>query len=597
MPQLNFEDLTDLLVSLEHDVWLSVWREWKEDAKYYDGEQQITVPVWIQDNDHKVVPPSGREKIDHAVDQVVSFEPTVTRWALGDSANAKKRAEKLGKWGTFLLQGFNDEAALPPYKTFAKHMFLYGYANKYGPLWDDNVWPLRPSKRKKDFHSLEAKRKEELKNVFPFRMIVPHPSKILLDPTELKKPTFGFYRDKRFFQQLKNEFGDALESNLNFKPYDRVEVTAYWSADQHVLMGQYGAGDSGIIFQNPKGNPYGFVPFTQAFLGLGRDIGYDSGGGDAMAKMAVGFLRAIRSQMRAETLQATAVNHLLYRMAFQHVLTTMDETEFAEKYGNNIVIGSIGGEDISRIVRWEDVPNVPAWVFEFVRQTKMDIEKSTFGEVLQGVRPTGVDTGIQQAQITAKAKQVFVNPIHQINQVASIDVGRTAQLVDVFQDPVTMMGHVKGVRSEETVKPDDFQGNYYFQVDIEASDPVEQAAKMQTGLALLSAGIIDNKTMVEKYLPDIQDREQVEERVQIQQMIAPLLQSDIITQQVMAEFQRRMAEQGTNGRVSPPVGPAPPPEPALGGPPGLPLEGPPGMPPEAPPGPPLGPAPLQEGPI
>ena len=595
MPIHDIDYLKEESRQLLNDVWGGTHRNWEEDGDYYEGRITIEVPEWISDN-QKIVPASGNNKINKAADQFITSETVVKRPPIGKGESAQKKAEMLSKWATLAARGLNRFSMVPPYKTFGKHLALYGYANKYGPIWDDALWPLNPSKRRKDYDKLMDKRADSLKQIYPFVVQVPHPSKILLDPAEMKQPTFGYLRNRRARKHLWNTYPDKA-SDLQGRPYDEVDVLTYWSLDQHVVI--VDSADHPIIIDE-KENPYGFVPFSQAFLGLGRDTEYEDT--DALSSMCVGFLRRIYSQMRAEALQATSINHLIFRMAFQHVLTSMDAQEFNELYGSQMVIGGLG-DDISKAVRWEDVPNVPAWFFQFWGSIKGDIEAGTFGEILGGAKLPGVETASQHAQITSKARQVFNNPIQQINHVASLDVGNMAKLVEVYKDPVTMRGTINGVMNDFTVTGEDFQGNYVFDADIEASDPMEQTARLETLMSLRGApgpygspGAIDYKTFLENMPPMLTtSQDELMERTLAEPGIQQAMGNPQIQAMIFAEVQKMWSEKmgmPPTPQGAPPMGPegAPPMGPEEGLPPIGPEEDMPMGPEEGMPmGPPMGP--------
>ena len=536
------DELESELKSLVEDVWAGPHAEWETDALYYDGEYTVELPEWITKS-RKVTPTDPRQTIDHAVDQIITAEPVARRPQVGEKKKARELASTLGTWATHFLRTLNRDAMVPPFKTFGKHLFLYGYAALYGPIWDDAIWPLRPNRQRKDFDEALTRRGEHIKRLFPFRLEVPHPSKILLDPSELKQPTFGYLRTHRYLRSLREEFDKPREQMLG-KDWAEVEVYTYWDANQHTVWA--GSADDRVLIDE-KENPYGFVPFRQAFLGLGRDVGFNeigaqSSGTGGLTKMAVGFLRFLRSQIRSKALQATALDHMLYRWAFQHILTTEDGEQFTDEYGQGMVMGGLPSPLRDNVI-WEDVPNVPGWVFQVASDRRADIEAGTFGDILRGGRPTGVDTASPHFQITAKAKQVFNNPIQQINHVASLVTGDAARLVTVFKDPVTLRGMIGKDRAEVTIDADDLQDNFIFDVDIEASDPIEQSDRLSALFALKQAGQIDSETFVEEMPPILKiTQKELKDRLLKQGAIEIALQDPEIQALIKAEVQRRFMD-------------------------------------------------------
>ena len=267
MAIIPFEKVREIADSLERDVWMTAHKEWEIDDEYFELGFKVRAPRRVA----KVVPPTGRAKVTGAVDQLITSDPAVSRRAIGRGDNAQTDADRIAAWGTLVLKRLDLEMACPPFKEFATNLFLYGYAVMYGPIWNDEAWPFHPDRQgrrrnSKPYRDEMAEWEKKDAGVFPYWGASPHPSKILIDPNSGKVPPFGIMREKRFTINIQREFG---EEKVKGAPYELREVTTYFSEDQLLV-----AVDDDVV--QDVDNPFGFVPFTQAFSGFGRDPGVQS---------------------------------------------------------------------------------------------------------------------------------------------------------------------------------------------------------------------------------------------------------------------------------------------------------------------------------
>ena len=589
MAHLSKEKIVSLARDLRNDVWTSAHTEWAEDDKYFNLEIPVEVPKWA--SNRKMVPSTARSKVVHAVSQMITAEPSVKRRVLGNTKADIERSELLGPWGSYLLRNLNRQSTESPFKEFVKHLLLYGYGVIYGPIWREDIWPMFPERNgrrrnNKAWQSDMSDWERQVRTIFPFSVEVPHPTKVLLDPSQESSPSFGILHTKRWAKSLKEEYPEAMaNASIGDKDFGLVECWTYWSEDQYTML----CGTGGDVVLTDGENPYGFVPFMQAFSGFGQDTSFDTSE-SVVERRAVGLLRHIRYALRSEAQIATGLDEMIRRWAFQHLFV---RTENAEEVANQMAEGVVVGLEEPQNLTWEQPPNVPNWVIAMLQERRQDAEAGTYGEVLRGQRVPGVTTAMQHAQMVSKAKALFNAPMNRLNHLGSMFLGNCAKLMTTYDAPVTIEGLWGGVQRDKKVSPKDFQANYAFEVNFEASDPMERAAEMQTGMSLRQAmgphgmpGAISWDTFMNNYvrLPDVTAER---EALSKEPAVALAMNSPEIQQAIMAEVQRLWNEKV--GMIPQPVPQQPPPGmgPEMGMPPGMPPGAGMGPPPMGPP--PMGP--------
>lgn len=540
MPHYSQPYVMELAQSLQDDVWTATHAKWKDNDLYYDLAWKVEAPGTAQ----IVHPQKARATINHASDQLITLEPTVSRRPLGKGKEDQELADKLEPWGALVLQRVQRTGIAPPFRSHGKNLMLYGYTASYGPIWPDTEWPMHVERGQRRRTSaayrreLEA-RARETHNWSPFSLDVPHPSKFLMDPMGGKQPSFGILRVQRYLKDVMEEYPEA---KLTGRPFSLVTQFVYFSEEQRMVWVTQAAvvdrPTEGVVVADGE-NEYGFVPFLQAYSGFGMD----SGSGDAkeaVKRLAVGLLDYSKDSLEGGAVVATAITHHIRTLGFLHTFTSENATELANEMARSTVV------QVQREGVWkEEMPSVPPWVLEWYLKTEQDIDMGTYGEILAGQRPAGVTTASQHAQLTAKAKLVFVVPLMQLNDMASLYLGNCGRLLKAYQDSVTLEGMLGKKRQEVTVGWEDFQDNYQFDVNFAGLDPMERAAKLEMGLALRAAAGPDGRpgtgiswqTLVEDYaqLSDVS-----EERKRLDRefgMAAPLLQ-----QAILAEVERQWRE-------------------------------------------------------
>lgn len=533
---LDAAGLDKLEKNLVDNIWGDAHKEWITDLNYYNRKILFKLPAYFKTE--KRVPSTARSLINNATSQLITSEPSVGRRPLSGSDPDKALAGEVGTWAALNLKNLSREAMTPPPKEYAKHLFIYGYSNMYAPTWLDSLWPT--GRRTK-------KRLAKLKGIYPYSTIVPHPSKILLDPSGGKNPPFGIYRTYRLLRDIRDQFG-LEDGELPGDDFKRVKTLTFWDKNQYLMTA------GGILVPGQdKDNPYeGLVPFFQCFAGFGADTAYEGGNTQtSMADLCVGILRHIRDSLKSEAFISTALDYMMYRWAYQKMYTTEDAEELAEQSAENQIVQV---QDVEA-QKWEQPPNVPNWVMAMLGERRADSETGTFNEILRGQRQQGVSTASQHAQMTAKAKQIFITPMQQLNHVWSLWTGHAAKLAaEVYKDPVTMQGRLGPNRLEVTMEPEDFQKNYIFDVDFEASDPMERAADIETGIALYSlpgpSGLPPGITwqhLMTRYVK-LDDVAAMEEALQIDAAVNQQMASPASQQAIAAEVDRMWAgEVGLDG--------------------------------------------------
>ena len=483
-------DVPKLAEDMRKSVWGQAHLEWASDQAFFDGNiaDRIVVPAWAQNR--KFMPATAYSKVVNAVAQLITSEPRARRHPLGDGKEAQERANTLSGWGAQVLRGFTRYSTTSPLKEFGKHLFLYGYACLYGPNWDNRLWPDFPKRgarrsSNQAWLNEKAQWEREVSAIFPFQVQVPHPTKVLLDPTAPAVPPWGILPTKRWAQTLKDEFPNIVRSSshpeeigfshgdLRVERWEPVNVWTYWSEERYIMVVQ-----DNITIADTE-NPRGYVPFIQALSGFGSDSALESNA-DAVASMAYGILRPIRSALVSEAQIGTGMDEMIWRWAFQHLLVERGAKTIGDAMGEFMVVETGEGN----AVQWEPSPQVPNWVPGLMEDRRRDAEIGTYSQVVRGGKDPGVRTAAMHSQQVSLAKQIFNTPMQRLNHVASILLGNCARLMQVMEAPVTVTGLIEGKSRQARISPDMFQGHYAFDVDMEASDDVQRSIDMERGMAL-----------------------------------------------------------------------------------------------------------------
>jgi len=360
--------------------------------------------------------------------------------------------------------------------------------------------------------------------MMPFRTRAPHPSRILLDPTE-KEPRIAVkhaYRRSIDLEEItksrligaRARRGEVKKWECGENPFELIMVDEFWSECWHAMIA-----DSELLFVEK--NTWGFIPYSHAFSGYGQEV-------TALEEvdptyMAVGVLEPVMPVLKAQAQAVSGRHNALMEATFNPTGTVMDSAELQEQMARGDVIEMGNRGDVWKM----DMPNLPNWMFQSEEWLDRDIEMGTFSRALQGVRETGVSTVGQQAILTTAAGRKFVSPSKQLQHLATQSASHILQWVDVLDLSLRIRGHA--------IDPSMIESDYSILVSFELVDPVMQLQHRELGLREVQQGLKSKETY---WSADAKLEDATGEQ---RRLLEDLIRSDPRVQEVMAKAVAREA--------------------------------------------------------
>lgn len=458
-------DEKDILALYQH-LNDEVWPKCRDKFETIDSFIWGTYKVWMkpEHQDRPVWRPSTASNIvATASDNQLAYVPKIHIVDVAESATRKKRKELLENFLEAVFYDSSLRETVLPWKQLGKYLVTYGYAILDGP--------------RLDFTDQEEAEGEG--NWNPFRIRVPHPARVLLDPNE-KRPREGLKVWKAYAKDLEDlSIRKAKEAATGrwvkewyrpgeMSPYHPVDVMEYFSNEWHVLMTIAGE----TIFAEP--NTWGFCPFLHAFSGWGLEASSQDGAGPE--RQAVGILEWIQDSLKAQAQEWSSGHNLMMRQAWAQMGTTRAPEEVAQQMAQD---GILEGrkEDYWTL----ETLKIDDWMFRLGEKYSQDIEDGTFTKPIRGGREPGVTTMGQHAMQLQAAQRKFRPLQEQMNQMATIVAQRILKLIEIYGKPLTVGGF--------KVKPEDVGKDYAVRVTFELVDPVLQLQAREVGMREVGMGI------------------------------------------------------------------------------------------------------------
>ena len=110
-----------------------------------------TYQVWLSRTDRRPAfrPPMARYTIDHAVDQQISVEPSITKMPAGRGEEHQTKADALEKPLAALWRDASMQEPSIPERQLFKHLLCYGYG-VIGLEWWDEGKPKEPKRKQRE---------------------------------------------------------------------------------------------------------------------------------------------------------------------------------------------------------------------------------------------------------------------------------------------------------------------------------------------------------------------------------------------------------------------------------------------------------------
>ena len=420
--------------------------------------------------------PYAQEIIDNASDQALAITPKFHREPVGRGEPHVEDATSVELGLSSLFYDSALKETYLPWREANSYLMGYGYVVVEAPIYMPDQGGLTSQGN-------------------PFRIQVPHPATVLLDPDEksptvalkLTKMTVGelvalskrkVEQGRKFASVYEPERGHGEDAN----PFALVDTWDFYDERWHVKM----LASGGVIYSEP--NPAGFIPFVHAFSGWGlrpRD-----GNGDPVYQARGMLTPAVQRTIQIKQQGDSARQEVLMRYAYsaRRISRQQDAEEVAQAeaqqgfvYGDQDEFGDTNPKEL------------PRWLYQQDSLTDDILERSTLARRLGGMREQGVDTVGQQAILDTSAGRRFTAPEIQMEHLASVVAQRMLYLIDVVPQltgGVWAQGH-KITRSM-------IHENYDVQVAFDDREFVASMQERSMALSELSSGAIDLKTYYER---------------------------------------------------------------------------------------------------
>lgn len=468
MPERDAAYIEKVRTNLATTIWGQAHSKWRTWLDFYECQH----PVRAAQSAKKMRLPLAASKVQTFVDTLNTNSPKCHRHPLSESEKDKALADKVERFGDgFFRHGAKVWGLVPPFRSGAINLGVFGYVVK-GCLWDDSYWTSKPKEGERRYEEKLEAWKAKRKNVFPFRVVVPHPARVLLPPHE-RVPDFAVEQFSCYAYQAARDYPTIarLQGFAREDPFKLVQGMVYWETDWVGVVI-----DGELASQKP--NNYGFVPWVHAYAGRGIEhmtasfgaSGTVSGSfGPAPEDMAKGLLARNEDVITGVDEMVTAARHMALVDVYRTTITSSDATKVAVALSE---LGAVIGPFPTDAIKWAEPLQVQPWVFEALRLLMSSLDTGMLADVVQGGRTPGVDTATQHAIQLAQARLGFVMPVDQLNYLAAQVLGMAMRMIEVNEEKITIDGITCG--------PDDLQGNYDIEVDFmgkdEASDMRQLAA-------------------------------------------------------------------------------------------------------------------------
>ena len=478
------------------EIWSTAHAKWET---VYDAYYFRTYPVWsgkeAAERPNWLKPARPTSIVDHSVDHQLSAEPQVHRFPAGEGETHELNADLTEKGLTAILA---EAALLEPvltWKLLGKYLIHYGYAIHEIGL-DSRVLQRRseqPEQEKgesdEDFKARERQAQHYRRTAMPFRTRVPHPSDVLLDPTE-KRPLIAIKHTQRYSINLheltvgrKNRGRETDIWEVGKNPWELILADEFWSEHWHALMASGHIGQRGgrhsydqgrLLFVEP--NTWGFVPYAHAFANFGME---KTGAMERdPSNLAVGILDPVIADLLAQAQAVSGRHNALMDATFNPVLV---KGMGAEEVRDQLDQGDILEVPEEGALRRMEIPQLPRWMFQTEEWLSRDIEEGTVSRALSGIREQGVSTVGQQAILSTAAGKKFVGVSKQLEHLASVACSQILQLIDILNLDLTIRGH--------RIKPEFIEKDYSVHVSFDLVDPVIQLQQRQIGIQEVKLGM------------------------------------------------------------------------------------------------------------
>ena len=571
-PKPTSKDMLETTSHLE-PLWKDAWATWDTKVAYYRG----TFEVWRTEAQRKTRPnyhlSYPAKIVDGAVNTLLAHEATVHAFPTTDSETEKSKANLRERWLTAVFARCNREQAVPVERQVKHNLALLGWGCVKGPVAEETHPPDEPSAKglsSEDYQLAMRRWENETKRWNPIRLYVPRAKSVLVDPLE-RNPSIVVERNRYYVKDLeailekkrgkKYALAEVSNPQLGGDPYALIACVERWTKAWHGMA----LADGGEMLYVEE-NGLGYVPFVAAFTGWGAEYLEDGVSAVDLASTVVqlskGILDDVMDSLLMDTQRVNATHDMLMRRVYRTVIRTTGKAEDAAAALEGGVAENTKEGDLGYV----EYPDLPRSIFEAGASYERDIERGTYPSLLLGQAAQGVTTLGAQALLRKDAAGPFGVVVQQMDYMWTELGSHMLQLVDTVLDTDEAI-----TEDEESLRPQDVEGNYSVKIQFLSADPVQKAAEQQQAMIEWEKRLISNEDYYDKV--GTEDSTGIRRRVLVEDLYRdPEVKAILLTaaklSMGMEDLKAQIAE--LQARQAPAV-PTAPAVPGLLGPDGLPI--------------------------
>lgn len=463
----DIQDLQKYLVDTYHAKRV---REQEIDEQY--RKDTFAVP-FIQDETWIVRTGKGGRMVDAPAEHILTENPQVFRYAhrKGATDAQEKVAKVLNNWSHRLLWQVPQ-----PYKQFVKNLlgrgeaWLYVVHNELFNPDDPNSMPIKIITHDPLLVFIDPEGGEE--DGVPGRVLLYY-----LRTADNIKRAYPFWT-------WKNQRTRKWEEKIPFLMfYDKD--TRYLEADEEALLtDKKGNLSNGTGIQE---NIYGFVPFIHAYSGFGSG----SVDGDP-AELAVGRLRNVRDLLGEQCAIRSTINTLIHKFAHKPVDLTYPAEgpapsgDIGKEYDRGLNAFNLIGMPAGSEMKESNIDQLPDQaLFQHLYNIEQNInQEDPLGLTGQALGTSGRQQDMAEESALRRYTTIVENTAHSFAKILGMGLRICEKIPNMMP---------KGMSKT------DIGGYYECEVELKATDPIEQDRLRTLGSRLYQMGEIDAETNLTKY--------------------------------------------------------------------------------------------------
>jgi len=450
-------------------------RQMEESLRMFNGDFHVLQPDLRNKNKlHEVLTTISRTMVEEVSAHIRPSSVSIHFEPLGKSDKSKQQADKLEELSYALLNRWAFTKALSPLSEAGKNVCIYGLSG-LRTLYDREAWGNPPEKgageSKEDFEYREALWEAERSTTLPLVISAIDPLN-MLPPVGETTPTdmIEFYKVQP--SVLMAEFPDYK----NADPYKgEVDFTTYFDKDSWLYI----AGNEKTRTENLRDptNPYGLVPYTLVWSGLGKNSPYGK-----PEQRAVGLIYPVINQIKEKSRALTSVSIILQ-------VSAIGRWRLRNAPAGGLKVGLAPGdvtelETDTELEPWPLLPVSPD-LYNMVLYMDQEIERMWGAKLLSGDRPAGVTSAIFEEILLERGEKLYRTLI---NSMESAYADVLAQSLFLLENVVKQK--IPGIH----IRPEEIRGYYRPEVTFKYEDIAKKRLRSIIASMLKARGLIDFET-------------------------------------------------------------------------------------------------------